>query len=354
MISRSLVLAAILALLAAMPVFAAPMEESRRLAADVQNSTVILVGKLTNFTEKTYVSQENANKPMFISGLHAIPVSAQAGHYDFTVVQTLSGKASDTISLELPAVRLHSYGGAEIYPTVGKLYIVMLSTGGHGQLVATDANLPILPIEMPSNPQKMHNVSLLTTVLATMLQSLDNHEVRKSNLYIVRDTKNAIIPEYAIQYCKDGDTNIADSALYCMLNNGHIEVIPLISQLENKLYPKEETTGSSAASLTPLVEIEDTKAVPYINPLLDSPSPCARLDAMIALDRLADATSIPYLIRALEKPDPQHYVQYRAYRSLYRLIPSLGAPMSDLDFQKNRNGEIDKIKSWYSAHHERS
>ncbi|HVX86003.1 MAG TPA: hypothetical protein VH253_14565, partial [Phycisphaerae bacterium] len=74
----------------------------------------------------------------------------------------------------------------------------------------------------------------------------------------------------------------------------------------------------------------------------------------MALRPIADASSIPYLIQALDKDDSQHRVSYVAYATLHRLIPQDALPPLVIvpQFQKNKAQEIQAIKDWWT--HEKS
>jgi HEAT repeat protein len=143
----------------------------------------------------------------------------------------------------------------------------------------------------------------------------------------------------------DPNSRIQDLALYCQAVNQQLDAIPRIAELERKLLPFENTTGSSAKSLEALQKLQTPKAVPYLNPLLFEPSPYTRINAMMALRDLVDRTSIPYLLLALY--DPDDYVAYAAYGLLRHLIPNV-APARDWSlFEVQREAAIRPFLTWW-------
>jgi hypothetical protein len=84
--------------------------------------------------------------------------------------------------------------------------------------------------------------------------------------------------------------------------------------------------------------------------LFDPRSEWIRVNDISALNtnRLADKTSIPYLMVALRDPDQQGSVGFGAYVILHRLIPSLGAFRSEAYFKEHREEEIRAVESWWT------
>jgi hypothetical protein len=59
----------------------------------------------------------------------------------------------------------------------------------------------------------------------------------------------------------------------------------------------------------------------------------------------ADRTSVPYLVLALQDPDP--VVSYGAYALLHRLLKALGPSRTRPEFEANRDAETQPIYAWW-------
>lgn len=82
-----------------------------------------------------------------------------------------------------------------------------------------------------------------------------------------------------------------------------------------------------------------------LNTSLFEPSAKLRRTAMYRLQKSADATSIPYLVLALQDPDGT--VAYEAYDTLHRLAPSLGEAQAAEAFGANRENVTAPVYAWW-------
>jgi hypothetical protein len=83
---------------------------------------------------------------------------------------------------------------------------------------------------------------------------------------------------------------------------------------------------------------------------LDTRSDITRINAIFALgdNKLADKSSIPFLMVALHDPEPQGAVSYTAYCILHRLIATLGPPKDHETYLNSlRDEEIKAIEVWW-------
>ena len=100
----------------------------------------------------------------------------------------------------------------------------------------------------------------------------------------------------------------------------------------------------------PAIPAELPNAPALLNPLLFVPDTVTRRAAAAKLARLGGTSSIPYLILALQDPDAQALdvnVSYVAYKTLHRLIPSLGAVQDSDSFTANHAAAVQPIYDWW-------
>jgi HEAT repeat protein len=89
--------------------------------------------------------------------------------------------------------------------------------------------------------------------------------------------------------------------------------------------------------------IPDTPA--QLNPLLFIPDAATRQAVAAKLAQSGNASSIPYLVLALQDPDSE--VAFSAYKTLHRLIPALGSPRSLADFTASPAAISQPIYDWW-------
>lgn len=87
------------------------------------------------------------------------------------------------------------------------------------------------------------------------------------------------------------------------------------------------------------------KAVAVLNPLLWEMSLQTRRAALMHLQKLADRSSIPYLLLACE--DPDFDVAYGAYQLLGTLLPEVGAPVIRKTFESERAKALEPFYAWW-------
>ena len=95
-------------------------------------------------------------------------------------------------------------------------------------------------------------------------------------------------------------------------------------------------------------ETHDAKELPQLNEALFMRDQTTRRAAVQALNKLADQSSVPYLIIALR--DPQLDVAYGAHRILARLVPALGPFQPRATFDASRDQIAEAGVAWWSKH----
>jgi HEAT repeat protein len=86
-------------------------------------------------------------------------------------------------------------------------------------------------------------------------------------------------------------------------------------------------------------------AIPDLYPYLYFPVAQVREQALEKVTGSADRTSVPYLVLALQDPDP--VVSYGAYVLLHRLLKALGPARTRPEFEANRDAETQPIYAWW-------
>jgi len=95
-------------------------------------------------------------------------------------------------------------------------------------------------------------------------------------------------------------------------------------------------------------ETHEAKELPQLNEGLFMRSQYTRLAAVEALNKLADQSSVPYLIIALR--DPNGDVAYGAHHVLARLVPALGPYLPRATFDASRAKLADTGVAWWIKH----
>jgi len=95
-------------------------------------------------------------------------------------------------------------------------------------------------------------------------------------------------------------------------------------------------------------ETHEAKELPQLNEGLFMRSQYTRLAAVEALNKLADQSSVPYLLIALR--DPNGDVAYGAHHVLARLVPALGPYLERAAFDASRAKLADAGVAWWVKH----
>jgi len=108
-------------------------------------------------------------------------------------------------------------------------------------------------------------------------------------------------------------------------------------------HPKLE--GEAPAPIIDFERIKAEDATRILNPLLFEKKPELRRQAADALQKAADASSIPYLLLALHDPDDE--VSFLAYRTLHRLIATMTPPTARPLFEAKREVYTQELFDWW-------
>jgi len=294
------------------------------------------------FEDKTGIHRVYTGMAMevFVSTLQ------QPGQYTFQVLQTLKGKNGNKIQIHLPYILSTYYGHAKLTLPIGGQFLLFLKRTNQKEVIAEDGTVPLIPGHVLSASQlaSIQGNNLFPTVIQSMLLSLDNDQIRIANTYLLRTVVDPVIVLGLAKYLDDPNESVRDNVLFCLATNQQVIAIPRIAALDAKL----QARGRSAQSTMALPSFRTPEAIPYLNPLLFFSAYYARLNAMFAVDHLADHTSIPYLMLAIRDPDEQGIIPQSAYGMLHKLVPTLGEAFGNNYFAQHRAAETKKLFAWWS------
>ncbi|MGI4791444.1 MAG: HEAT repeat domain-containing protein [Janthinobacterium lividum] len=332
------------------------LSPAKPLQETILASTTIVVCRLTKFTAEP--SQDVLMKPAgttpngipyYIGNklvINAIDSVNPPGTYEFDVIQTIKGEMKTHLSVSLPNVLAFSYGDyMTSKPTVaigGKfLLLLKLSSTGYSP---TDLRLPLIPI--PADASTGNSDTTTMQVANLLLPSGPDSALRLADSYLLRTLTSPNLVMKLVPFLTDRNIYVRDNVLACLAANQQVAVIPKIVQLSANSKFRDHPSNAVPALQSFVVP----DAIPYLNPLVFNNGYDIRTHTMYALYKVADSSSIPYLIMALRDPDPEKNIPAGAYVALRRLIPVLGpyTPQSQTEFVQKFNIEIKPINAWWS------
>ena len=118
-------------------------------------------------------------------------------------------------------------------------------------------------------------------------------------------------------------------------------------ELSGKHLPATKAGQSSTTRprLPDLTKLKPEQALPLIYPLLFEPPLQTRQEAMAALEKIADRSSIPYLLIAVQDPDTD--IAYAAYKKFFRLVDGLGLGQIRQNFVADREAATKPLYDWW-------
>lgn len=347
-----------LAVLVAVALLAAPVASSayvfqkpQTIDTDVKSSLIVNVCRLVSFTpDADGASTAQTNEGFMFGGDAAIAVYSRKppGRYRLRTLATIKGEVLPTFDLRATRVLSVYYGDPGIDIRDGSTLLLFLTRDGDGQLVPADPTRPAIPLAtdvgLPTEAEVKRG-NALGIVTKLLIGSLSEPGTRRSSAYLLRDMAGEDIVAALTPYAESPDLELAESALSCLAANQKVEAIPKIARLEAAM--KRKGMGGSRV-VTAIRQFRTPTAVPYLNQLLfDTNSDYTRINAAFTLLPMADRSSIPYLIVALQDPETQGAVSFTAYQAL---VPMLGLPMAGLseeEFAKRRTEVISAANVWW-------
>jgi hypothetical protein len=271
------------------------------------------------------------------------------GVYRFKRVLVVKGECEEAFELHLPLLSDEVLGHRGLKVPVGSPVLLVLKKDGEGKLVPVDPILPLIPLSADAVAAAPGAAATQKAVdgIGLMLASLGDARVRVAVATLLDPPLGAGLPDDRIPaamraYEDDKDDVVQGHALSVLGRAQDVTVIPKIAK-----FLAAHNGGGPAGVLQ---HYKKPEAVPYLNPLILEGTEYARLNAAMALREIADATSIPYLMLALDKDDRQHIVSYDAYATLHRLIGERKLPpvLSVSQFQANKAEEVGVLKQWWA------
>ena len=322
------------------------MPQSIPLQTAVSAADAVVVARIRAFSPDPAFKRPSAPVLLGMDGAIAVSLVQPPGLYTFEVIRPIKPGPSPVLTLKLPYLLSTYYRGANLKIGEGDLVLLLLKSTAQGWH-PLDPTVPLIPLERSLATEVRQGTanSAISQVVGLMLESLSNAVFRRANLYILRFQQDPRIAEKVHPFVHDPDLTTRDMALFCLIVNQQIQFIPDVVRLERQLMPDEETVGSSAASLQALDELKTATAIPFLNPMLFEPSKYSRVNSILALVRLADRSSVPYLVLALR--DPDRSVAALAYGLLHRLIRTVGPAKDRSYFHVQRGAETRILYAWW-------
>lgn len=268
------------------------------------------------------------------------------GAYEFKVIHIIKGQLDTHLSIDLPYVFSYNYG--EYWKSrpniaVGGDFLLLLQRNGT-VYSPTASKLPLIPIPLDASTGNDNDITMQVANL--LLPSGPEPSLQLADSYLLRTLTDPQLVVKLIPYLGAPNIYVRDNVLACLAANQQVAVIPRIVQLS----ASPEFHNHPSNSVPALQSFVVPDSIPYLNPLLFNADYDIRTHAMYALYKIADRSSIPYLILALRDPDPQQNISGGAYVALRRLIPALGryVPETGAEFSHNFNTEIRPINAWWN------
>ena len=299
---------------------------------DILNqSQIIVVARIVSFTQDKK-SAPDADSPKSHSGNIIVTSNddmVPSGNYSFDILRTIKGHSDKNLQIHLPALSRRNYGFADFEVRLGDDVILCLTKGSDGQVAPTELGVPLIQLgKNYASEVETNTGDVSTEVFGLMLRSLGDPVIRQANTALLRDVNSPIVAKGLLPFINDSNDSVKDNVLYCMAVNQVVSAIPKIVQLQLK----EARKDGGTYCVTALQLYDNPQAVPLLNPLLFQNDEYIRINSVMALQKIADTSSIPYLMLALHDPDPQNVVPYTAYLTLHKIIPKLPKDANDFDY----------------------
>ena len=229
-----------------------------------------------------------------------------------------SGRA---IGLYTTPAAVPSLSALLLEPSSGFRYFAMSSLGN----IADESRKSRKPFDRSSIPY--------------LILVLQDTEPRRSNAKSAFAILHKLIPSLGSVYKKDFE------------NDRPVETKKLLNWWRDELSgknPRELMPGETLVVKTipaNIRKLSREQAVAVLNPLLWEMSLETRRAALAQLQKLADKSSIPYLLLACE--DPDFDVAYGAYQLLGKLLPEVGAHVIRKAFEADRETALKPLYAWW-------
>ena len=323
------------------------------LLLTTKQSDVIIVAKIIRIV-RSPLPKTDVSKSVYIKlgrGLPSVQVSVTdqadnpAGVYDVFVIGAVKGRCPGRLNIKLPELSDTDYNFAQPRFKANDEVLLFLQRKSNN-FIPVGNGVPIIPIShyhSSPNGETFAGDPAYQHVLDVMLASLRASDHREVITYLLSNIVDAKLETALKPYEDDPNLSVEGNVLYCLAENGQVEVIPKIAALQNRL----SLAGEGSLSVGALSDFNTSDAVPYLNPLVCNANEFTRLNAMESLLNLADRTSIPYLLLALHDPDRQQVIRYQAYDTVCRLTKTHNRADVE-DFDKHQQHYVKPLLAWWA------
>ncbi len=317
----------------------ATLPSAKGLPKATEEAQVVVIAKIIN----QKFNLPNANDPN--RGIFQIYPS---GLYTLQLLLVVKGQLPSKFQVRLPEISTTSYG--ENIFTVAKddRVLLILKYDADGSLVPVNNLLPLIKLATNQTFNSNQHTSTLLYLTSILLKSLSDPSVRLANLNAMRGVVDPQVVVGLIPYLNDPNMNVRGVVFECLATNQQVVVIPRLVELAMQMEKRNRGMGDHV--LIALREFKTTDAVPYLNPLTFSDNLYLRTQAVYAIYKIANNTSIPFLILALHDPDPTGNIPAAATIAMHRLVPALGpVPLqSHDDYIKLKQSQTERIYQWWA------
>ena len=310
---------------------------ARPLTEAVKNAQVIVVASVVAAPP---VAQPQGPVGQTVDALIQSKAFREAGSYTLSRELVIAGKCEEALKLEMPLLSTQYYAQQKFEAGEGAMVLLLLTA----DQVPVDARRPMIPVSR-EGVKKLLAEGKKVDAVDVLLASMKDEALRLILADVLKTVEDARIAPVMRTYADDKNLRTREAVLQCMARNQDVEAIPRIAVLAAEM----ERTQHASGPVTALGEYHKAEALPYLNPLAVDGTDFLRMNALQALRPLADASSIPFLMKALEKDDAQQSVSYDAYWTLHRLVPALGPTQNRAYFLKHRDAEVQALKQWWEG-----
>jgi hypothetical protein len=322
---------------------------ARPISEDFTAADVVVVASIGNFSQDPNFQTGLVERGgiTFVGSAQdeaMIELVRPPGAYEVKILTTLKGDGANLQNIHLPVVSYYYYGQNKFELPIGAVVLLSMKADPNGNMMPVDRYIPLVPLSSDATTELLSRGNNHFDLVDLLSASLDKPEFRKVLAFLIRDSPDQRIYEKMKNYSAEKDVELRSYSLYCMALHQDVSVIPKIAQMA----AESEKAKTGNVPVDALQFFKNKEAVPYLNPLIVEGTDHVRLNAMMALRPIADDSSVPFLINALDKDDSQHSVAYGAYYALHRIIgPSLPPALSMPQFYAHKDEEIQPLKQWW-------
>ena len=262
------------------------------------------------------------------------------GLYTFSIVRSLKGGASGKITLKLMQTDKYYYYNTGFPVKRGNLYLLFLNPGGK-TYYPMNGRFPFAPLTEGAAKMTMDHANPLKLMEQMLIASLSDAKMFVPNLYLLRETYSPKLAEVAHNHLYDKEKRSAICSAFVLSFHQKPEAIPFILERSRRSFNDEFSSEISLA----LDHYKTVSAVKELNLTQIHPSPDVRTHGIMTLRPIADKSSLPYLMLAIE--DIQPLVRYDAFMIFNRILTGNEPDVTTDTFHKNEEKYLNPIRLWW-------